>query len=149
IRDFNFNPLPTSISATGSILRQYNEQKFRQLNLPEGALGLPKLYQRDYRFNWGFTINDQLTESLNFVFSTSNNRIVRNYIDANNVQNNAIGIWDGFFDMGVPNQHNQSLQINYELPFDKFPFLKFINAQYSYTGNFQWQKGSEILKDLP
>lgn len=149
IRDFNFNPLPTSISATGSILRQYNEQKFRQLNLPEGALGLPKLYQRDYRFNWGFTINDQLTESLNFVFSTSNNRIVRNYIDENNVQNNAIGIWDGFFDMGVPNQHNQSLQINYELPFDKFPFLKFINAQYSYTGNFQWQKGSEILNDLP
>src|SRR5699024_8385855 len=32
---------------------------------------------------------------------------------------------------------------------NKFPFLSFVNAQYSYTGNFQWQKGSEILKSLP
>ncbi len=149
IRDFNFSPLPNSITATGNILRQYNEQRFRQINLPPGSLGMPKLYQRDYRFNWGFTINDQLTESLNFVFNVSNNRIVRNYLDENNMQNNTIGIWDGFFDMGIPNQHNQSLQVNYDLPFDKFPFLSFINSQYSYTGNFQWQKGSQILNILP
>lgn len=149
LKDFNFDPLPNNISATGNILRQYNEQKFRQLNLPEGSLGLPKLYQRDYRFNWGFVINDQLTESLDFTYSVANNRIIRNYIDDDGVQDNTIGVWNDFFDMGVPNQHNQSLQVNYELPFDKFPFLKFIRTQYSYTSNFQWQKGSEILRSLP
>ncbi|HLS31837.1 MAG TPA: cell surface protein SprA [Flavobacteriaceae bacterium] len=149
IRDFNLSPLPNSISATGNILRQYNEQKFRQINLPEGSLGLPKLYQRDYRFNWGFTINDKITESLDFVFSISNNRIIRNYMDGDGVEDNTVGVWDDFFDLGVPNQHNQSLQVNYDLPFDKFPFLTFIRSQYSYTGNFQWQKGSEILRSLP
>ncbi len=149
IQDFNFNPLPTSITATGNILRQYNSQKFRQINLPPGSLGLPTLYQRDYRFNWGFNINYKLTESLSFVFSNTNNRIIRNYIDRDNVQDNSIGLWDGFFDMGTPNQHNQSLQVNYDLPFDKFPFLTFIDAQYSYTGNFQWQRGSKILNSLP
>lgn len=148
LRDINFDPLPNSVSATGNILRQYNEQKFRQINLPEGSLGLPKLYQRDYRFNWGFTINDKITESLDFVFSVSNNRIIRNYID-DGVQDNNIGVWDDLFDFGLPNQHNQNFQLNYDLPFDKFPFFNFIRSQYSYTGNFQWQKGSEILKSIP
>lgn len=149
VRDLNFSPLPDKISATGNILRQYNEQKFRQINLPEGSLGLPRLYQRDYRFNWGFVIDDKITESLGFVYSVSNNRIVRNYIDEDNNQDDSIGIWDDFFDMGMPNQHNTNLQINYDLPFDKFPFLAFVDAQYSYSSNFQWQKGSEILKSLP
>ncbi len=149
LKDFHFNPLPDNISATANIFRQYNEQKFRQINLPPGSLGLPKLFQHDYRFDWGFTINDNLTESLNFAYTVSNNRIIRNYLKEKGNQREGVGLWDHFFDTGIPNQHNQSLQVNYELPFEKFPFLDFINAQYSYTGNFQWQKGSEILKNLP
>lgn len=149
LKDLNIDPLPNSLTVTGNILRQYNEQKFRQIHLPEGSLGLPKLYQRDYRFNWGFVLDHKLTESINLVFSVDNNRIIRNYIDENNVQDNSIGLWDDFFNMGSPNQHNQTLQVNYDLPFDKFPFLSFINSRYSYTGNFQWQKGSEILRHLP
>src|SRR5699024_4133014 len=149
LKDFHFNPLPDNISATANIFRQYNEQKFRQINLPPGSLGLPKLFQHDYRFDWRFTINDNLTESLNFAYTVSNNRIIRNYLKEKGNQREGIGLWDHFFDTGIPNQHNQSLQVNYELPFEKFPFLDFINAQYSYTGNFQWQKGSEILKNLP
>lgn len=149
IRAFNFDPLPNNISANANFLRQYNEQKFRQINLPPGSIGLPKLYQRDYRFNWGFTINDKLTESLDFVFSTINNRILREYRDRSANADESVGIWDDFFNMGEPNQHNQSLQVNYTLPFDKFPFLRFIDAQYSFTGNFQWQRGSEMLRNLP
>lgn len=148
LRDLNLDPLPDNISAYGNILRQYNEKKYRQSSLSEGNVERPTLFQRDYRFDWGFTINDKITESLNFVFTTSNNRIIRNYLDDDNVQDNSVGIWDNFFNMGDPNQHNQSLQINYDLPTDKFPFLQFINARYSYTGNFQWQKGSEMLKQL-
>lgn len=149
LKDFNFDPLPNSISASGNILRQFNVQKFRQNEVFSGGIKTPKLHQRDYRFNWGFTINDQLTESLNFVYTTTNNRIIRNYINADNNREDFGGVWAGLFDVGVPNQHNQSLQLNYDLPFDKFPFLKFINAQYSYTSNFQWQRSSEINRSLP
>src|SRR5690606_2151262 len=45
--------------------------------------------------------------------------------------------------------HTQSLQINYDLPFSKFPFLKFIRATYSYTGDYQWQKSSNQFNELP
>ncbi|NBC58907.1 MAG: cell surface protein SprA [Bacteroidetes bacterium] len=148
IKDFNFNALPTSVSASSTITRQYSELRFREFNLPEGSLGLPKLFQRNYFYDWQFAVDYQLTESLNFNFNAAQNRVVRNFIDENNEQDNSVGVWSDFFNVGIPNRHSQTLQVNYSLPFDKLPFLKFINAQYSYTGTFLWQKGSEILRNL-
>ena len=106
------------------------------------------LYQRNYLFDWDYAINYNLTKSFRFNFTTSNNRIVTNYIDDNGVADNQIGVFDGLFDIGDPNQHFQSLQLNYDLPTAKFPFLKWIRATYSYTGDFQWQDGSDLFNNI-
>ena len=148
LKDFNFNLLPNSFTASSSVIRQYSEVRFRELNLPPGSIGLPKLYQRNYFFNWQYAIDWDLTKSLNVNFNASQNRIVRNFLEDDLSQDNSVGVWDGFFDIGVPNTHMQTLQLNYKLPFDKIPALKFIQSNYSFTGDFQWQKGSEILRNL-
>jgi cell surface protein SprA len=148
VQDFNFNLLPAKISASADINRQYNEQEYRQINLPPGSIGLPTLFQRNYRFDWQYTVNYNLTESLDVIFNSTDNRLVRNYIDENNFQDNSIGVFDDFFNTGQPNQHYQDLQVNYELPFDKLPVLEFVDATYSYTGTFQWNRGSQIRKTL-
>ena len=149
LKDINFNYLPTNISVSSNITRQYNEQKFREINLLPGNIGLPTLYQRNFLFDWQYTINHNLTKSLRFNFTSSNNRVVNNYVDDEGFVNNEIGVWDGFFDVGEPNQHFQSLQLNYDLPFSKFPFLKFVRATYSYTGDYQWQASSDLFNEIP
>ncbi|MFT5251012.1 MAG: cell surface protein SprA, partial [bacterium] len=149
LKDFNFNYLPSNITVGSNYVRQYNEQKFRELNLPEGSIGVPTLYQRNFLFDWQYTINYNLTKSLRFNFTSTNNRTVKNYIDTFGNTDDSIGVWDGFFDVGDPNQHSQSLQLNYDIPFNKVPFLKFIRATYSYTGDFQWQKSSDLFLDIP
>ncbi|MUP44514.1 cell surface protein SprA [Gramella sp. BOM4] len=148
LRDFNFNYLPSNINASSNIFRQYNEQKFRSLELSENDIGIPTLYQRNYLFDWQYGVNYNLTKSLNFAFNASNNRIIRNYIDEEGFANNSVGLWDDFFSIGRPDVHYQTLQVNYQLPFDKVPVLRFINATYSYTGDFQWQRGSQIFNQL-
>ncbi|MFD2517766.1 T9SS outer membrane translocon Sov/SprA [Salinimicrobium flavum] len=149
LRDINFNVFPSTISASSTIFRQYNEQTFREINLPPGFLnGIPTLYQRNFLFDWQYTINYNFTKSLSLNFDSSTNRIVRNYLDEENRPDTTTGVWDGFFNTGIPNQHFQSLQVNYKLPLDKLPVLSFINATYSYTGNFQWDRGSEMFRIL-
>ncbi len=148
LKDFNFNYLPSNISVGSNYVRQYNEQKFRELNLPENSIGVPTLYQRNFLFDWQYTINYNLTKSLRFNFTSTNNRTVKNYIDPTGLVDDSIGIWDGFFNVGDPNQHFQSLQLNYDIPLDKVPFLKFIRATYSYTGDFQWQKSSDLFSEI-
>ncbi len=153
LKDLNFNLLPTTISLNSNINRQFNRQTFRNV-IPAGEdpanfLSLPELQQRNYLFDWQYTVNYALTKSLRVNFTGSNNHIVRNYLeDPNNPESEvdkALSVWDGFWDLGEPNRHSQQMQLNYEIPFAKIPALDFISAQYSYTSNFDWQRGGDAL----
>ncbi|MBD0778295.1 cell surface protein SprA [Maribacter sp. ANRC-HE7] len=153
LKDLNFNLLPASVSVNSNINRQFNQQKFRNV-FEEGveALDLPFLQQRNYMFNWQYAINYSLSKSLSLNLTASNNNIVRNYYteegNPDSEINQALGLWDGFWDLGEPNRHSQQMQLNYQLPFNKIPALDFISAQYSYTSNFDWQRGGDALAEV-
>ncbi len=155
LKDLNLNLLPASISLNSNINRQFNAQRFRDVR-EEGVdrLELPELQQRNYLFNWQYALNYNLTKSLRLNLTASNNNIVRNYfnenepVDSRDRIDQALGLWDGFFDLGEPNRHSQELQLNYEIPFAKIPALDFISAQYSYTGTFDWQRGGDALREV-
>ncbi len=152
LKDFNFNPVPTSFSVNTDILRQFNKQKFREVDLTGNNIGLEELFRRDYRFDFQYAINYNITNALSFNFTAANSNIVRNYfIDdrINGRQDPTLDVWDGFFDFGDPNIQSQRLQVNYEVPLYKIPTLSFLRATYSYTGDFQWQKGSDLNMNLP
>jgi cell surface protein SprA len=152
LKDFNFNPIPTSVSLNTDIIRQFNKQKFREVDLAGGNIGLEELFRRNYNFNTQYAINYNLTKALSLNFTAANTNIVRNYfVDdvINGRQNPDLDVWDGFFDLGDPNIQNQQLQVNYEIPLYKIPTLSFMRATYSYTGDFQWQKGSDLNNNLP
>ena len=153
LKELNLSLLPASVSVNSDINRQLNRQTFRNV-IPAGEdannfLSLPELQQRNYLFNWQYAVNYSLTKSLRLNLTASNNHIVRNYLeDPNNPESEidkALALWDGFWDLGEPNRHSQALQLNYEIPFNKIPALDFISAQYSYTSNFDWQRGGDAL----
>jgi cell surface protein SprA len=151
LKDFNFNLLPTSFSVNTDFIRQFNKQKFREIDLTGGNIGLEELFRRNYTFDFQYALNYDLTDALSFNFTAANNNIVRNYFiddNLNGAQDPELNIWDGFFDVGDPNRQYQQLQINYEAPFNKVPFLQFLKASYAYTGDFQWQKGSDLFGNL-
>jgi cell surface protein SprA len=153
LKDLNFNLLPTSIAINSNINRSFNQQRFRDVLEPGvDALDLPLLQQRNYLFNWQYALNYSLSKSLRLNLTASNNNIVRNYFldetDPNSEINEALELWDGFWDIGEPNRHSQQMQLNYELPFAKIPVLNFINAQYTYTSNFDWQRGGDALNEV-
>tara|TARA_R110000868_G_scaffold193443_2_gene438385 strand:- start:3371 stop:10552 length:7182 start_codon:yes stop_codon:yes gene_type:complete len=153
LKDLNLNVLPASVSLQSNINRSFNQQKFRDVFEPGvEKLDLPFLQQRNYLFNWQYAINYSLTKSLRLNLTASNNNIVRNYFeeDGNSDSdiNQALGLWDGFFDLGEPNRHSQEMQLNYELPFNKIPAFSFINSQYTYTSNFDWQRGGDALRQV-
>lgn len=153
LKDLNFNLLPASISVQSDFDRQFNQQRFRDVLEPGvERLELPLLQQRNYLFNWQYALNYSLTKSLRINLTSSNNRIVRNYFEEDGNPNSLIRedltLWDGFFDVGEPNRHAQQMELNYELPFAKIPALDFINAQYTYTSDFDWQRGGDAINDV-
>jgi cell surface protein SprA len=69
-------------------------------------------------------------------------------LNENNEPIDSFTIWDSYWDIGSPNQHMQQLVINYEIPINKIPLFSFVKANYSYTGDYNWQKSSNAFSQL-
>ncbi len=153
LKELNLSLLPSTVTVNSNINRNFSQQQFRDVLEPGvDALDLPLLQQRNYLFNWQYALNYTLTKSLRLNIQASNSNIVRNYFNqdtnANSLINQELDIWDGFWDIGEPNRHAQQLQLNYDLPFKLVPVLDFITGQYSYTSNFDWQRGGDALIEV-
>ena len=89
-----------------------------------------------FDFNYAFTHN--LSRSLRVNFNANTSSIIRQ-LDAidSGLVNPFIPskqiLWQGLLNTGEPNNHIQSLAVNYKLPFQHLPFLSFIDATYNYT----------------
>ncbi|GLB51008.1 cell surface protein SprA [Neptunitalea chrysea] len=158
LKDLNINLLPQSVSVTSSINRTFNQQRFRDVLATEGSLEPTLIQQRNFLFDWQFNVSHQLTQSLNLNFSASNNNIVKNYYmrdefgdymydsEGNKVVDASQDVWSSYWDTGEANHHASALKLNYTVPFAKIPALKFMTGSYEYTGDFDWQRGSDILE---
>ena len=146
LSDFNFNYLPSNISFNTNINRQYNRQQFRQVEV-EG-IGLDPLYRRNFGFNYQYGFNYNLTKSLKLNYTASSSNIVKNYLNEANEPIDSFTIWDSYWDIGDPNQHMQQLILNYEIPLSKIPLFSFVKANYSYTGDYNWQRTSNALSEI-
>ena len=140
LSDFNFNYLPSNINFSTNVVRQYNRQQFRQVDV-EG-IGIDPLYRRNYLFNYQYGFNYNLTKSLKLNYTAATSNIVRNYLDEDGNTIDSFSIWQDYWNFGQANTHNQQLTVNYELPLNKLPFLSFVKSTYTYTGDFNWQRAS-------
>jgi len=147
LSDFNFNYLPASISFSSNIIRQYNRQQFRQVDV--AGIPLDPLFRRNYLFNYQYGFNYNITKSLKVNYTAASHNIVRSYLDENNVPDNSYTLWTDFWNIGTPNQHNQQIVVNYDLPINKIPFLSFVKSTYSYTGDYSWQRASLAFSSVP
>ncbi len=144
LSDFNFNYLPSNINFSSTILRQYNRQQFRQVDV-EG-IPLDALYRRNFLFNYQYGFNYNLTKALKVNYTASSSNIVRNYFDEDGNSIDSFTVWDDYWNIGEPNQHTQQLIVNYELPLNKLPFLSFLKSTYTYTGDYSWQRASDAME---
>ncbi|MEC5164305.1 cell surface protein SprA [Flavobacterium sp. PL11] len=146
LSDFNFNYLPSNISFNTSIIRQYNRQQFRQVEVQ--GIGLDPLYRRNFAFNYQYGFNYNLTKSLKLNYTASSNNIIKDYLNEDDEPIDSFTIWDNYWDIGDANQHMQQLVVNYEIPINKIPLFNFIKANYSYTGDYSWQRTSNALSQI-
>ncbi len=146
LSDFNFNYLPSNISFSTNIIRQFNKQQFRQIDVQ--GIALDPLYRRNFLFNYQYGFNYNLTKALKINYSATSSNIVRNYLDENNEPDNTVTIWDDYWNVGDPNQHSQQIVVNYDLPINKIPALAFLKSTYSYTGDYSWQRSSVALSEI-
>ena len=128
-------------------------QKFREVNylgvVSNNQIPIPEFRQSKFMFDWLLSISHNLSKSLVLSYNASHSSLIPSFtknIDA--TDRNKMELFDNFFEVGESNFYNQNFSANYNLPISNFPFLDFIDANYSYNGNFNWQRGSDIQNNI-
>ncbi len=137
IKDFNINYLPTSLSVNSNIIRSFNQQLSRPLVEDPSFPDLPTLTQKRFMFDWDYNISHDLTKSLQFTFRASNN-----YVNDILSADKDVTLFTDFLKIGRSNHYHQALNATYKIPINNIPLFDFVNANYSYTADFDWQAAS-------
>jgi cell surface protein SprA len=141
IKDFNFNPMPTSISVRGDIDRSYNELTYR--NSVKDATSRPNQpnFQKFFVFNRYYNVRWGLTKSITVDYNSTVNAIIDEPDGDLSDPDSLNVVIENLKNFGRMKNFDQTIAANYKLPFDKFPLTNWIDAEYRYSTGYNWRAG--------
>jgi cell surface protein SprA len=150
IRDFNFNPLPTTISVRGELDRSFSKIVYR--NSTENSTVPPNI-QKFFLFNRYFNLHWNLAKSLSVDYSARVNAIIDEpdvdpiggysqklgrYISAAEYEDS---VKTNLRKFGRKKNLEQMITATYTVPFDKLPLTDWVGLEYRYSVGYFWRAG--------
>ncbi|MEH0156057.1 cell surface protein SprA [Limibacter armeniacum] len=145
IKDFNFNPLPTSVTVRGDLDRRYIRTQLRDSNLEIDPSQL--FFEKTFFFNRNYNVSWDLTNSLKLDYAATANAIIDEPFGEMN-QAARDTIWDNLSDFGRMKQFTQSFTGTYQLPLDKIPAIDWVSSDVRYVGGTSWVAATKGLEDF-
>lgn len=151
VKDFNFNPVPATVSIRGELDRSFSKIVYR--NSVENASSTPPNLQKYFLFNRFFNIHWNLAKSLTLDYSARVNAIIDEpdvdpaggystklgrYITAEEYRDSVATNLKHF---GRKKNFEQTVTANYTVPFDKLPLTDWLGLEYRYNVGYFWRAG--------
>lgn len=147
IKDFNFYPLPKSISFRTDVSRYYNEVKTRNINNP--YLLISPTFKKDFEWTRIFDLKYDLTRQLKIDFTSTN--IAR--IDEpdgpadkkryrTEYENWRDSVLTNIKRLGRTTSYNHYFNVTYNMPVNKLPLLSWLTANARYNSDYKWLAGA-------
>jgi len=135
VRDFSWNPYPSTMAVTSNWNRTLNTIQIRSLGDVDFAI--PTEYSRNFLWTRNYTFKYNPFKSLSIDY-TASDRAVIDEVLGTGVTETKQQIWNEVSQGGRNTNYNQSLAVNYNLPFSKLPALDFITANVGYNATYNW-----------
>lgn len=148
IKDFNFYYLPSRISIRSEMDRHY--RSIMRRNVRNSNFITTPTFDSDFLWNRYYDIDYPLTKSLKMSISAVNmSRVDEDYIrDSNDLFDVWKGIvWENFQKGGRTVNYNHRVNLDYEIPLSKIPYLEWIGATAGYNAAYNWNAGPKLGVD--
>ena len=151
IKDFNFNPVPSTILIRGELDRSFNKIVYR--NSSETLSPSQPNIQKYFLFNRFYNLHWNLTKSLTLDYNAKVNAIIdepdvdvtggysvkeKRYISEEEYKDSVITNLKKF---GRKKLYEQTVTANYTVPFDKLPATDWVGMEYRYNVGYFWRAG--------
>ena len=149
VRDFNFNPSPSSLSFRTDINRQFGEFIPRIINTAGSTVNkVDTTYDKYFTFDRYYHMGWKLSRSLSLDFNATDNARIdepNGRIDSKAKKDT---MWGNFFKGGRNTIYQQKGILAYSLPLNKFPMTDWIQAGYAYGTSYNWIGASRLAITL-
>ena len=145
IRDFNFNPLPTTLGFQANVVRQFGAYRSRNIGGPKDIL--PETYNKFFTFDRAYTLRWDFTRSLALDFTATN----RAWVDEDSGRLSKAGrkrMWDNFWKGGRNVLYTQNANLTYTLPTSKIPLIDWTTIRAGYSASYTWTGASQLAVTL-
>ncbi|MDQ8004271.1 MAG: cell surface protein SprA [Pedobacter sp.] len=144
LKDFNFTLVPNSINFRVDLDRFYSENTLRN-NDPNTYIPINTTFNKNFLMTRVYGIAWDLTKSLSLDFDATNYSI----IDEPDGRIDGIKrdiVWNNLKNLGRTTDYNHSLNVRYNWPIGKIPYMDWMTVATTYGTTFTWQ--TEALATL-
>lgn len=137
IRDVNFYLVPSKFGFSTDIIRGFATAKDR--NITGGDILILPTYNKTFNMNRNYDFKYDITKNLKLDFTANN--MARIFEPAGEIDSKEKKdtIKTNLMNLGKTSQYNHQVNLNYNIPINKLPFLDFTTASVKYTGTYTWQ----------
>lgn len=146
IRDFNLFLAPSQVSYRWEMMRGYREEQLRNIHDP-GFL-IPLTVNKDFYWNRYFDLTYNISRSLKIDFRSTNNSVIdepegpvnrKEFRDEYQVWKDSV--MTNIMNMGRTTNYQHNINLSYNIPINKLPYLDWTTASLNYGALYNWQQG--------
>lgn len=145
VRDFNFYYAPSRFTFRTGFLRTNAQAEQRNTYNPNA--NLPITYFKSFTMDRQYDLAWDLAKSLKLDYNAKMDTRIDETAGAANTEENRDTILQGLRNLGRPTKYHQTINVNWQIPINKLPFLDFVNSSLRYSGNYDWQSNSTRALD--
>lgn len=141
IQDMNFYLAPSMVSFRTDMVRKYQQSLTRDIS--NANLIIDPTYKKDFLWNRNYDIKYSLTKNLKIEYSAVNKARIdepEGIIDRKDREYKIKrdSIWQNILSGGRTIDYNHVINVNYNIPINKLPLLKWTSANVRYKATYAW-----------
>lgn len=148
IKDVTFYTSPSLLAYRWELDRDYQEVQKRNVTNPDYLI--PLSVTKDFYWNRYFDFRYNITRNLKFGFNAvTNARIdepegpVNKDLYPDEYKHWRDSVWSNIAKFGKAQNYQHNIDLTWQVPINKLPYLNFLTANASYKATYKWIRGSE------
>ncbi len=135
LSDFNFNPLPNSVSFNTDLRRQYNTSRYRFT--PQND-SLSVFYNKRFGWDRKYNLNWDLSKGIKFNFAADVMSVVDEPYGKLDTREEKDSLLRNLSQLGRVKVYNQTANLNYVLPTKQIPLMDWITVRAQLNTGYNW-----------
>jgi cell surface protein SprA len=135
LSEFNFSPLPSVFNFNTNIERRFNTTKYR---FTGDFDSLSTFYNKRFLWDRKYTMNWDLSKGIKLNYNSDAASVIDEPAGRIDNQQKQDSVWRNIRNLGRYKSFNQTVGLNYTLPFKQIPFMDWISVKAQAQATYNW-----------